>query len=119
MVKHASADLDAIFGALSHPARREALDRLGRGACSVSDLAAPHGMSLPGFMKHVRALQAAGLIVCTKEGRTVTCSLAPQSFTSASEWMSSRERLWNARLDALARHLYQREEISPASKRRR
>jgi DNA-binding transcriptional ArsR family regulator len=119
MVKHNDVDLDAVFAALSHAARRETLDMLGRGACSVSDLAAPHAMSLAGFMKHVRALEAAGLIACAKEGRTVTCALAPRPLRRASEWMSSRERLWNARLDALGRHLYQREETSPAPKRRR
>jgi DNA-binding transcriptional ArsR family regulator len=116
MVKHEQMDLDAVFAALSHAARRETLDLLGRGACSVSDLAAPHRMSLPGFMKHVRALEAAGLISCAKEGRTVTCALAANPFRRASEWMSSRERLWNARLDALAQHLNQREHNLPPRK---
>ena len=119
MVKYEDIDLDAVFAALSHAARRDTLDMLGRGACSVSDLAAPHGMTLAGFMRHVRALEAAGLIACAKKGRTVTCALAPRPLRRASEWMSSRERLWNARLDALGRHLYQREETSPARKGRR
>jgi DNA-binding transcriptional ArsR family regulator len=119
MVKHGDIDLDAVFAALSHAARRETLDMLGRGACSVSDLAAPHGLSLAGFMKHVRTLEAADLIACAKEGRTVTCALAPRALRRASEWMSSREQLWNTRLDALGRHLHQREETSPAPKRRR
>jgi DNA-binding transcriptional ArsR family regulator len=119
MVKHEDNDLDAVFAALSHVARRKALDMLGRGACSVSELAAPHDMTLAAFMKHVRALEAAGLIACVKEGRTVTCALSPRPLSRASVWMSSRERLWNARLDALGRHLYQREETSPAHKGRR
>jgi DNA-binding transcriptional ArsR family regulator len=119
MVKHKDNDLDAVFAVLSHVARRKTLDMLGRGACSVSELAAPHDMTLAAYMKHVRALEAAGLIACSKEGRTVTCALSPQPFSRASVWMSSRERLWNARLDALGRHLYQREETSPEHKGRR
>jgi|ERR1700687_2547245 len=116
MVKHEDVDLDAVFAALSHAARRKTLDMLGRGARSVSDLAAPQSMSLPGFMKHVRALEAAGLIACAKEGRTVTCALAARPFKRASEWMASRERLWNARLDALSQHLNERERTQPARK---
>jgi len=119
MVKHYDIGLDRVFAALSHAARRETLDMLGRGACSVSALAAPHRMTLAGFMKHLRALEAAGLIACAKDGRTVTCALAHRPLRRASEWMSTREQLWNARLDALGRHLYQREETSPARKAHR
>jgi DNA-binding transcriptional ArsR family regulator len=120
MVKHETVDLDMVFAALSHAARRDTLDRLGRGACTVSDLAGPHGMSLAGFMKHVGALEAAGLIACAKQGRTVTCTLAPRrAFRRASEWMSTRERLWNARLDALGAHLSQNQPRSPSRKSHR
>lgn len=121
MVKYHASDsavLDEVFAALASPARRATLDALGRGASSVSNLAAPHGMSLSGFMKHVRVLEAAGLIKCTKEGRTVTCALASQPLRQATEWLSSRERLWSARLDALARHLYQQEQVASTRKRR-
>ncbi|MEO5883672.1 MAG: metalloregulator ArsR/SmtB family transcription factor [Caldimonas sp.] len=119
MVKHQEADLDAVFAALSHAARRQTLDALGRGAASVSDLAAPHGMSLSGFMKHVKALESAGLIECAKEGRTVTCALARKPLRNASDWLASRERLWSARMDALGRHLYHREQVSPPRKSRK
>ena len=116
MVNSHAHELDAVFAALSHAVRRDTLDTLSRGPCVVSDLAAPHRMSLVGFIKHVRALEAAGLIVCEKEGRTVTCSLVPRPFQKATDWMESRERLWNARFDALSRHLSEREET--VSKRR-
>jgi DNA-binding transcriptional ArsR family regulator len=119
MVKYEAVDLDTVFAALSHAVRRKTLDMLGRGACTASTLAAPHGMTLAAFMKHLHALEAAGLIACSKEGRTVTCALALRPLRRASEWMSSRERLWNARLDALGRHLYLREETSPTPNRRR
>jgi DNA-binding transcriptional ArsR family regulator len=117
---HGRADgavLDNVFAALASPARRAALDDLGRGPRSVSDLAAPHGMSLTGFMKHVHALEAAGLITCVKEGRTVTCALAAEPLRQATNWLSSRERMWSARLDALGRHLSQQQ--GPASTRKR
>jgi len=118
MVKHSSVDLDTVFAALSHAARRDTLDMLGRGARSVSELAAPHGMSLPGFMKHVHALEAAGLIACVKEGRTVTCVLAPQPLQRASQWLAARQQLWDSRLDALGRHLYHQHQTTPRRKGR-
>jgi DNA-binding transcriptional ArsR family regulator len=117
MVKRSEADLDAVFAALSHGARRTTLESLGGGAASVSELAAPHGMSLAGFMKHIRVLQSAGLIECTKAGRTVTCALSSKPLHLASAWLSSREQMWTARMDALGRHLYHREQISPTAKK--
>jgi DNA-binding transcriptional ArsR family regulator len=116
MVKYSEADLDAVFAALSHVARRTTLESLGRGAASVSELAAPHGMSLAGFMKHVQVLQSAGLIECTKAGRTVTCALSGKPLRQASAWLSSREQMWDARMDALGRHLYHREQVSPTAR---
>lgn len=119
MVRYDEAKLDAVFSALASPARRATLDALGQGPATVSDLAAPLGMSLPGFMKHVRVLKAAGLIECVKEGRTVTCSLSSQPLGQAGEWLDIRKRLWSARLDALGRHLYHQSQVVPARKPRR
>ena len=111
--------LDHVFAALSSPARRATLDALGRGARTISDLAAPHAMSLTGFMKHVRVLEAAGLITCAKDGRTVTCTLAAKPLHAAAQWLASRERMWSARLDALELHLHDRERRPAARPRRR
>ena len=112
MVHHEEA-LDDVFAALASGVRRRTLETLGGGARSVSMLAAPHGMSLTGFMKHMRVLEAAGLIACVKQGRTVSCELQRRPLQDAADWLSSREALWNARLDALGRHLYHRGELSP------
>ena len=111
MVKYLDAGLDLVFGALSHPARRGTLDALTSGARSVSELAAPHGMSLVGFMKHVRVLEEARLIACEKEGRVVRCVLAPERIREAATWLARYEQFWDARLDALGRHLYHQKEI--------
>lgn len=117
------AALDGIFSALASPVRRRTLDALGGGARSASDLAAPHGMSLAGFMKHLHVLRDAGLVSCRKEGRIVTCTLARQPLSRAARWLANREATWNSRLDALGRHLYHRAQLEPrvaepASKRK-
>src|SRR5919107_1871400 len=110
----ADADvLDQVFRALSDATRRSVVDQLTAGPASVSDLAQPHAMSLPGFMKHLRVLEEAGLVTRAKEGRVVRCELAAEPMQEAAMWLAHYEKFWNARLDALGRFLYHDEEINP------
>jgi DNA-binding transcriptional ArsR family regulator len=111
MVKYSDAQLDAVFAALAHPARRGILETLSDGDLAVTELAAPHDMSLPGFMKHLRVLEDAGLVTRNKEGRVVSCTLSAAPMKDASSWMSRYEKFWSEKLDSLARFLYQQEEL--------
>jgi DNA-binding transcriptional ArsR family regulator len=119
MVEYNEELLDRVFSALSDPTRRQVLESLGQGSLAVSELAEPHGMSLPGFMKHLRVLEDAGLIARTKEGRVVSCELSAAPMQQAAIWMQRYEKFWTEKLDALARYLYQQEELqtwkTPAS----
>jgi DNA-binding transcriptional ArsR family regulator len=119
MVQYRDEVLDRVFSALADPTRRQVLDALGGGSLAVSELAAPHGMSLPGFMKHLRVLEEAGLIARTKEGRVVSCELSAAPMQQAATWMQRYEKFWTEKLDSLARYLYQQEELqtwkTPAS----
>jgi DNA-binding transcriptional ArsR family regulator len=121
MVKCEEPVLDRVFAALADPTRRGVLDALAGGSLAVSELAAPHGMSLPGFMKHLRVLEDAGLISREKEGRVVSCELSAAPMQAASAWISRYRKFWSERLDSLARYLYQQEELqtwnNPGSKR--
>ena len=56
------ADVDELFLALADPTRRAVIRRLGTGPASVGELARDHAMALPSFLKHVRTLEASGLI---------------------------------------------------------
>jgi DNA-binding transcriptional ArsR family regulator len=111
MVKYSDEELDAVFAALADSTRRGILESLSRGDLAVSELAAPHRMSLPGFMKHLRVLEDAGLVSRSKEGRVVSCALEARPMKEASVWMSRYEKFWSEKLDALARYLYQQEEL--------
>jgi DNA-binding transcriptional ArsR family regulator len=120
MVKYAVVPddpaLDRIFSALADPTRRGVLESLSGGDLAVSELAAPSGMSLPGFMKHLRVLEDAGLIARSKEGRVVSCELSAAPMKAASAWMSRYEKFWSDKLDSLARYLYQQEELQTWNK---
>ena len=116
MVKYKEPVLDRVFSALADPTRRGVLESLAGGSQAVSELAAPHGMSLPGFMKHLRVLEGAGLIAREKEGRVVSCELSAAPMKTASAWMSRYEKFWSDKLDSLARYLYQQEELQTWNK---
>jgi DNA-binding transcriptional ArsR family regulator len=122
MVKYEGEALDAVFAALADRTRRKVLDSLSGGSLAVTELARPHHMSLPGFMKHLRVLEDAGLIERTKEGRVVSCELSAAPMQGAAAWIARYEKFWAERLDALARYLYHQEEVHSwpeASSRRR
>jgi DNA-binding transcriptional ArsR family regulator len=107
------AVLDQVFWALSDATRRDVVQRLAGGPESVSELAQPYGMSLPGFIKHLRVLEQAGLVTCLKEGRVVRCELAAAPMQEAEMWLAHYRKFWNERLDALGRYLYHQEEVNP------
>src|SRR5436853_206710 len=76
MAKHKSSDMDRTFRALADPTRRGVLQRLmDEPGLSVSDLARPFSLKLPGMTKHLDVLSDAGLITRTKTGRTVAFRL--------------------------------------------
>jgi DNA-binding transcriptional ArsR family regulator len=116
MVKYSDAELDAVFAALADATRRGILESLSKGDLPVSELAAPYEMSLPGVMKHLRVLEDAGLVRRTKEGRVVSCALEARPMKEASVWMARYEKFWTDKLDALARYLYQQEELQTWNK---
>lgn len=70
---------DEVFRALVDPSRRLLLDRLyERDGQTLGELAAAlPGMSRQAAMKHLRTLEAAGLIVTQREGRTKLHFLNP------------------------------------------
>jgi DNA-binding transcriptional ArsR family regulator len=99
MVKHTA--LDVTFSALSDPRRRDILERLSRGPASISELAQPFGISLPGVLKHIRILEEANLVRTQKHGRTRECSLGPARLDDATEWIEIYRQRWERHLDRL------------------
>src|SRR5262245_10139470 len=111
MVKYSDDQLDGLFAALADRTRRKVLASLETGSRPVTELASAHDMSLPGFMKHLRVLEDAGLLERTKEGRVVRCTLQPEPMKEAATWIAHYEKFWTDKLDSLARYLYQQEEL--------
>ncbi|HEU4356680.1 MAG TPA: metalloregulator ArsR/SmtB family transcription factor [Actinomycetota bacterium] len=96
-----SQTLDRTFSALSDPTRRAMLERLSFGPATVSELAAPARISLPGALKHVRILEEADLVTSEKRGRTRECRLGPAQLEDATAWIERYRSRWERRLDRL------------------
>ena len=73
------------------------LARLARGPATVSELAGPLEMSLPGVMQHLKALEDSGLIRSEKKGRVRTCRLEPGVLSTAEQWLVDRRSEWEKR----------------------
>jgi DNA-binding transcriptional ArsR family regulator len=97
--------LDRTFAALADPTRRAIVARLARGDASVMELAAPFDMSLPAISRHLKVLERAGLIVRGREAQWRPSGLQVEPLDEAVEWMQSRTRTWEARMDRLDAHL--------------
>jgi DNA-binding transcriptional ArsR family regulator len=95
------AEMDAVFHALAHGARRDMVGRLADGALTVGELAEPLTMSLAAASKHIKVLERAGLVRRTVEGRHHLCRLDPGPLAPAAAWLRFYDRHWNERLDAL------------------
>ena len=102
MVKYQASAIDRTFSALADPTRRGVLMRLEQEpGLSVSELARPFSLKLPGMMKHLDVLSDAGLITRTKAGRTVSVSLSAGPMQEAMAWLKRYERFWTVSLDRL------------------
>lgn len=101
--------LDDIFQALADPTRRAVIGRLGTGPASVGELAAPFAMALPSFMKHIQALEGAGLIRTRKQGRVRHCAIEPRALAAADAWLAAQGALWEVRTDRLTDFVLQQQ----------
>jgi DNA-binding transcriptional ArsR family regulator len=98
-------DLDGVFQALAHPARRAVVRRLSAGPAAVSELAEPFDMALPSFLQHLHVLEGCGLVVSEKVGRVRTYRLTPSPLRAAESWIEEQRTSWEQRLDQLDAYL--------------
>jgi DNA-binding transcriptional ArsR family regulator len=110
--------VDQLFSALADPTRRAVLEQLAEGARTVGQLARPHDMALPSFLRHIEVLAAAGLVVTRKQGRARIVALKPGALLEVEDWLDSQKRLWEGRLtrlEVLARRVEAQEGAIPES----
>src|ERR1700757_2391237 len=95
MSKVAEDKLSVTFAALADPTRRAILARLSQGEASVTELAKPFDLSLPGISKHLKVLQRAGLITQSRSAQWRPCRLESAGLKEASGWGGGFRRFWD------------------------
>ena len=97
--------LSVTFGALADPTRRAILARLANGEATVTELAEPFQMSLPGVSKHLKVLETAGLIVKGRDAQWRPCRLEGKPLRDVAAWMETYRRFWDEGFDRLDDYL--------------
>jgi DNA-binding transcriptional ArsR family regulator len=95
------ARLDAVFAALADPTRRAIIERLSRGEARVTEVAEPFAMSLNAVSKHIRVLEASGVVERHRKGRDHILSINTSSLDEVDGWIERTRRYWEKRLDAM------------------
>ena len=96
-----TVSLDAVFGSLADPTRRDILARLSRGELTVGELAANYSISLPAISKHLKVMEQAKLIIKRKEGKQQIVTLTPEALMTADEYLEQYRQMWQSRFDKL------------------
>ncbi len=108
LLSHMANYLDTFFAAMADPTRRAVIERLTEGPAPVTALHAPHDIALPTFLRHLKVLEASGLVRSEKKGRIRVVHLEAAPMADAEGWLRRQRVIWESRLDrigALAEHL--------------
>ncbi|MGH2701043.1 MAG: ArsR/SmtB family transcription factor [Actinomycetota bacterium] len=98
------SSIDHVFTALSDPTRREVIERLSvTGGASATELSEQMTVSRQAIVKHLHALNDAGLVSTEPAGRQKRYRLTPKPMGQAMTWMTAVGAEWDNRLDALRR----------------
>jgi DNA-binding transcriptional ArsR family regulator len=103
------SQLDAAFAALADSTRRAILARLLEGEASVAELAAPFDMTPRAVSKHVGVLEAAGLVLRSREAQRRPSRIRVAPLQDIDRWLDQYRVLWNARFDKLDARLKRQE----------
>jgi len=109
------SQLDLTFAALADPTRRAILARLAAGDATVNELVEPFNMSQPAISKHLKVLEAAGLVSRGRDAQRRPVHIEAAPMAAAVGWLEEFKKFWEVsygRLDGLLAEL---QSIAPKS----
>ena len=72
---------------------------------SAGELVQGLGLSQPGTSKHLKVLRDAGLVRVRVQAQRRVYEVDPAPLVELDAWLAPYRELWEAKLDALGRHL--------------
>jgi DNA-binding transcriptional ArsR family regulator len=93
------------FSALADPTRRAILDRLTEGEATVSELAEPFPITVQAVSKHLKVLEAAGLITRGRTAQLRPSRLEAAPMREAADWLNGYRRFWDEGFERMERRL--------------
>lgn len=109
--------LSVTLSALADPTRRAILARLAEGEATVNEIAEPFDISLPAVSRHLKVLEAAGLITRSREAQWRPCKLEPQALKSVDEWLDVYRRFWSESFDRMDAYIAELKKKKPEKKK--
>jgi DNA-binding transcriptional ArsR family regulator len=105
MAMNATDSLSLTFQALADPTRRGILARLASGGADVSELMKPFALSQPTISKHLKVLERAGLVTCSRDAQRRPRTLVTAPLEDVDRWLESYRRSWEAQFASLDDYL--------------
>jgi DNA-binding transcriptional ArsR family regulator len=84
--------LSQVFAALADPIRRDMVARLAGADATVGELAEPYRVSVQAVSKHLKVLEAAGLVSRSREAQRRPVHLEPDVLGLATTWIDRYRR---------------------------
>ena len=84
--------LSQVFAALADPTRRDMVARLCRRDATVNELAEPYDVSLQAVSKHLKVLEAAGLVSRGRDAQRRPVHLEAEVFDLMNAWIERYQR---------------------------
>jgi DNA-binding transcriptional ArsR family regulator len=105
MLLNMNDTLSATFAALADPTRRAILARLAEGEATVNEIAAPFDFTLQAISRHLKVLEAAGLITRGREAQWRPCRLEVAPLKTVDHWLDRYRALWEGSFDKMDGYL--------------
>jgi DNA-binding transcriptional ArsR family regulator len=84
--------LSEIFAALADPTRRDIVARLAQADATVGELAEPYAVSVQAISKHLKVLEASGLVTKTRDAQRRPVHLEAEVFDLMTKWIERYRR---------------------------
>jgi DNA-binding transcriptional ArsR family regulator len=97
--------VNSSFKALSHPLRRQIVERLAAGPATVGEVTGDFDVSKPAISKHLKVLEESGVVSRVIDGRTHVLSLRTEALEEAADWMERQREIWKGLFDVVEEHL--------------